>query len=99
MKFDAGRRGALVNFGAGVIVSGIAQSNPVSAEVENSLSPANAGSLRRFSDLLAGMPRRRDFKSVPMILDDEQMWDLDAVLAYTGGPKQRGIIPTCAVRG
>jgi hypothetical protein len=36
-------------------------------------------------------PRRRDFKSVPMILDQPDQWDaeaLDAVLHYAGGPKQ-----------
>jgi hypothetical protein len=40
---------------------------------------------------LAKAPRRRDFRSVPMILDDPAQWDdaaLREVLAYTAGPKQ-----------
>lgn len=91
MKFNADRRGALVNFSAGLIVSGIAQGNPVNADVEATLAPANAKSLRQLSQMLVGIPRRRDFKTVPMILDDPSMWDaaaLDAVLAYAAGPKQ-----------
>jgi hypothetical protein len=59
--------------------------------VEATLAPANAKNLRELSGLLAGMQRRRDFKSVPMILDHPDQWDaapLHAVLAYTGGPKQ-----------
>ncbi len=40
---------------------------------------------------LAKAPRRRDFKTVPMVLDDPALWDaaaLDAVIAYRGNPKQ-----------
>jgi hypothetical protein len=40
---------------------------------------------------LAKAPRRRDFKTLPMILDKRDQWDadaLDAVLHYAGGPKQ-----------
>jgi len=35
--------------------------------------------------------RRRDFKTVPMILDTPDLWDagaLDAIIAYRGGRKQ-----------
>ena len=40
---------------------------------------------------LAKAPRRRDFKTVPMILDSPDLWDaeaLDAVIAYPGSWKQ-----------
>lgn len=40
---------------------------------------------------LAKAPRRRDFKTVPMILDTSDLWDaeaLDAVIAYPGSLKQ-----------
>jgi hypothetical protein len=40
---------------------------------------------------LAVIPRRRDFKTVPMILDRREQWDadaLDAVLHYGGAPRQ-----------
>jgi intracellular sulfur oxidation DsrE/DsrF family protein len=40
---------------------------------------------------LAKAPRRRDFKTVPMILDTPDLWDaeaLDAIIAYRGSRKQ-----------
>ncbi len=51
-------------------------------------SPANRNAL---SAALARAPRRRDFKTVPMILTSPAQWDSDAlnlVLNYRGGPKQ-----------
>jgi len=53
--------------------------------------PERAGALRELTERLASLPRRRDFRSVPMILDDPSQWDheaLQAVIAYRGGPKQ-----------
>ena len=53
--------------------------------------PAGASMLRALTAALAAAPRRRDFKSVPMILTRPDEWDseaLDAVLAYPGSPKQ-----------
>ena len=53
--------------------------------------PAGAASLRALTLALAAAPRRRDFKSVPMILTRTDEWDseaLNAVLAYKAGPKQ-----------
>jgi hypothetical protein len=91
MKFNADRRGALVSFGAGLIASGLGQSDQVNAATEATLAPPAAQNLHELWRLLAGMPRRRDFKTVPMILDSPNLWDaapLATVLAYTGGPKQ-----------
>ena len=53
--------------------------------------PASAHTLEGLTKALAAAPRRRDFKTVPMILDNRDQWDhqaLDAVLHYKGGPKQ-----------
>jgi intracellular sulfur oxidation DsrE/DsrF family protein len=91
MKFDTERRGALISLGAGLVASGLAQGSVANAAAEASLEPAGAKTLRDLSRALAGMPRRRDFQSVPMILDKPDLWDqapLNAVLAYKGGPKQ-----------
>ena len=91
MNFNADRRGALLSFCAGLMVSGLAQSGPVNAAAEPTLEPPSAKDLRQLSRVLAGMPRRRDFKVVPMILDKPDLWDaasIAAVLAYKGGPKQ-----------
>ena len=89
MKFKVDRRGALVGFGVGLM--GVAQSGPVTAAIEATLEPATAKNLRELSRVLAWIPRRRDFKAVPMILDKPDLWDavpIAAVLAYKGGPKQ-----------
>jgi hypothetical protein len=91
MKFNAERRGALTSFGAGVIASWLSESGSVNAALPVTLAPDNAKNLRELLRMLAGIPRRRDFKTVPMILDDPDLWDaasIAAVLAYTGGPKQ-----------
>jgi len=77
--------------GTGFLVSGISHGNPANAAGEGALASQNAESLREFSRLLAGIPRWRNYKAVPMVLDDPQLWDaaaIDAVLAYTAGPKQ-----------
>ncbi len=60
---------------------------------ENSptLLQKGAKSLRALAQRLAAAPRRRDFKTVPMILTSPDQWDNEAlheVLHYAGGPKQ-----------
>jgi intracellular sulfur oxidation DsrE/DsrF family protein len=53
--------------------------------------PPGAGQLRSLMEQLAKAPRRRDFKTVPMILDTPDLWDaqaLDAIIAYRGDMKQ-----------
>jgi hypothetical protein len=50
-----------------------------------------AGQLRSLKEQLATAPRRRGFKTVPMILDTPDLWDaeaLDAIIAYQGSTKQ-----------
>lgn len=50
-----------------------------------------ATSLAELTARLARAPRRRDFKTVPMILNDRSQWDseaLDEVLAYAPATKQ-----------
>ncbi len=48
-------------------------------------------SLEKFTARLSRAPRRRDFETVPMILNDPTQWDhaaLSEVIAYRGAPKQ-----------
>ena len=55
------------------------------------LVPSGATELKDLLERLAKAPRRRDYKTVPMILNDWDQWDheaLDEVIAYRGGPKQ-----------
>ena len=61
------------------------------AAAEGSLIPEGASTLRDLTERLARAPRRRDFKSVPMIVDNPDQWDdaaLKEVIGYRGQPKQ-----------
>lgn len=86
-----GRRSALLSFGSaavGVALFGGEAGRATAGESPISLA---AGELRDFSARLGKAPRRRDFKTVPMILDDPDLWDgaaLDEVMAYRGAYKQ-----------
>jgi hypothetical protein len=84
-----GRRAALILMGLGAAASLSAQ-RPAEA-AESSLLPPGAGSLGELSARLNRAPRRRDFKTVPMILDHPDLWDhtaLSELIAYRGGPRQ-----------
>jgi hypothetical protein len=55
------------------------------------IAPQGAEKLRSLMEQLAKVARRRDFKTVPMILDTPDLWDaeaLDAIIAYNGSWKQ-----------
>ena len=63
----------------------------VTSAAEASLLPPGAKSLEDLTARLSKTPRRRDFKTVPMILNDPDQWDhaaLSSVIAYRGAPKQ-----------
>lgn len=87
------RRNALKTFGlaAGTaILSATGPSRAVAASTV-SLLPEGADNLAELGKRLAAAPRRRDFKTVPMILDHPDQWDhvaLSDVIGYRGGPKQ-----------
>jgi hypothetical protein len=89
--FDFPRRHALR---AGLAAAGLALTSShgsASAGSPAPLAPSGATALRDLADRLARAPRRRDFKTVPMILDDPDQWDheaLSAVLAYASPYKQ-----------
>lgn len=82
--------------GAGVVAVGAmgASASAMAAGMSGNpgnLLPSGSGTLQELSNRLATAPRRRDFKSVPMILTDPDQWDSEAlneVLHYAGGPKQ-----------
>lgn len=55
------------------------------------LIPAEGHALRRLTEHLSNLPRRRSFTTVPMILNDPSEWDarpLAAVLHNDAGPRQ-----------
>ncbi len=81
-------------------VTGVGMAGAALASVDSALAAGapkanlvagGAASLRELTASLARTPRRRDFKSVPMILTSPDQWDakaLDLVLRYRGGPRQ-----------
>src|SRR5258708_1315788 len=95
MKIIAGRRDVLRTFAltmaTGAMGLASAGAKPVAAAVESALTPPGATHLDALKKRLAQAPRRRDFKTVPMILDNPEQWDHEAlteVLSYRPVPKQ-----------
>ena len=95
MKVVSGRRGLLRTFAltlaTGAIGLASAAARPAAAAVESALTPPGATHLDALKKRLAQAPRRRDFKTVPMILNHPEQWDHEAlteVLSYRHVPKQ-----------
>lgn len=87
---DTARRQSLMGLGLAIAAT-VASTQSAEASPEAPLAPGAARTLEALHAHLAKLPRRRDFKTVPMILDNRNQWDaeaLDAVLRYAGGPKQ-----------
>ena len=65
--------------------------NGTASTTETALLLPAGKSLEKFTARLSRAPRRRDFTTVPMILNDPTQWDhaaLSEVIAYRGAPKQ-----------
>jgi hypothetical protein len=94
MKTAPGRRFALRTLGLGIAAGATgfaALRDGAASAAEPSLLPPEAKSLEQLTARLSRAPRRRDFKTVPMILDDPDQWDhaaLSEVMAYRGAPRQ-----------
>jgi hypothetical protein len=86
------RRQALKEIGLGLAAGAAGMLATQTAQAaESSLIPHGSRTLRELSAYLAKAPRRRDFKTIPMILNNPAQWDheaLSAVIGYKGGPKQ-----------
>lgn len=80
------RRQSLKTLGLALVAAGTIGAAPEDAGI-----PSGARTLDTLTKRLAALPRRRDFKSAPMILDHRDQWDadaLEAVIHYAGAPKQ-----------
>jgi hypothetical protein len=88
---DDTRRSALVALGGLTFgAAGLATCSTRAAAAET-IIPPGASDLADLTARLRQAPRRRDFKSVPMILSHPDFWDdevLKQVIAYRGSPKQ-----------
>ena len=94
VKLYPARRHVLTTFAltavAGAIGLASTAAKPTAAALEL-LTPPDATDLEAIKARLARAPRRRNFKTVPMILDHPEQWDHEAlteVLAYRPAPKQ-----------
>ena len=86
-----GRREALQTFGLALAGLGLAAGQAEAAVPAAPILEPGAKNLMALTERLAKAPRRRDFTTVPMILNDPAQWDqeaLDEVMAYKHGPKQ-----------
>jgi len=75
----------------GAIGLASARTKPATAFVDSALMPRGASRLDALKKRLTQAPRRRDFRTVPMILDHQEQWDHEAlteVLSYQPAPKQ-----------
>jgi hypothetical protein len=89
------RRTALQALGLGLAacatnVDGLRQVSAKEGEAAG-LLPGDAQHLQQLSDRLAKAPRQRSFKTVPMILNDPEQWDAEAlkdIIAYPSPYKQ-----------
>ena len=93
MTIITGRRAALQTFGLSIAAGtiGLAVTGAADAAAPLTLTPPGAGALNALMRRLTDAPRRRDFKTVPMVLTDPEQWDheaLSAVLAYKPVAKQ-----------
>jgi hypothetical protein len=91
MSVDTGRRNALLGFSSVALGVAVLAATPAHAEAGSGVISQGAHALPELMERLRRAPRRRDFKTVPMILDHPDLWDdtaLKEVIAYRGTPKQ-----------
>jgi hypothetical protein len=89
MTVDTGRRNALLSFSSIALGAAALTAGPARAEADIVVQGAHA--LPELMQRLRKAPRKRDFKTVPMILDHPDLWDdtaLEEVIAYRGARKQ-----------
>jgi len=85
------RRMALLRFGVAAGAAVLGSNDAEAAKASAAWMPTGAATLKLLHERLNAAPRRRDFKTVPMILEREDDWDHEALgelLSYRGGPKQ-----------
>jgi hypothetical protein len=99
MTIDNSRRTALVGFGALAVGAAALAAGPSRAATTEWITPPGAAELSELMGRLRRAPRRRDFKTVPMILEHPDFWDdeaLNEIIAYRSTQKQ---IPISRVVG
>ena len=91
MPVDTGRRNALLGFSSLALGVVALAAGPAHAAASAAVIPQGAQALSELMERLRNAPRKRDFKTVPMILDHSDLWDdaaLMEVIGYRGTRKQ-----------
>ena len=91
MTISSERRRILRTMGLALAAAGLADRADAAITPAPDLLEPGSATLRELAAEIAAAPRRRDFKSVPMILTTPDQWDaaaLDIVLASRAEPRQ-----------
>lgn len=91
MTIDSSRRTALVSLGALAAGTAALAAGPTRAATTAQIIPPGAKELADLTGRLRRAPRRRNFRTTPMILQHPDFWDNEAlqeVIAYRGTHKQ-----------
>lgn len=91
MTIDSSRRTALVSLGALAVGTAALAAGPTHAATTAQIIPSGSRELTELMERLRRAPRRRDFRTTPMILLHPDFWDNEAlreVIAYRGTHKQ-----------
>jgi hypothetical protein len=91
VKNGPDRRSALLGLGLAAGGAALGSKAAHAAKASNTWLPDGAATLKALHAKLDAAPRRRDFKTVPMVLESEDYWDHQAIaelIAYRAGPKQ-----------
>jgi hypothetical protein len=91
MTIDSSRRSALFGFGSLVVGASAYAADRAHAATDKTMTTPGARKLAELVEQLRRSPRRRGFKTVPMIVREPNFWDDEAlrhVIAYQGSRKQ-----------
>ena len=91
MTHNPDRRIALLGLAVAAGTAALGSKSAKAAQASRASKPQGAPTLKALNEKLKDAPRHRDFKTVPMILENEDYWDHEALaelIAYRGGPKQ-----------
>jgi len=91
MTIDDSRRSALFGFGSLLVGASTQTAGRSRAAANEQIVAPRTRKLPELIEHLRRAPRRRDFKTVPMVLQHPDLWDEEAlkqIIAYNGSRKQ-----------
>ena len=91
MEHNPERRAAILGLGVAAGAAALGGKPAEAAKASDMWMAQGATTLKALHTRLNASPRRRDFKTVPMVLEDQNFWDHEALaelIGYRGSPKQ-----------